>query len=97
MTDLERLKLLTDERGGTDDAPLPRMFTDAELTSLLELHQGDVRAAAYDVLIRKAESTGLTLPDGTQLPDQSAHYLRRARMMRRVRTHNAPRADEVSG
>lgn len=96
MTDLEKLKQLTDERDGTADNPLPRMFTDEELQKLLELHEGDVRRTAYDILIRKAENSELTLPDGTRLPDQSASYLRRARMMRKVQTHNAPRADEVS-
>lgn len=63
-------------------------------TTLLELHGGQVEKCAYDVLIRKAENTGLTLPDGTTLPDQSAHYLRRATMLRRVRTRNACRADD---
>ena len=94
MNDLERLKLLTDERDGTADNPIPRMFTDEELQKLLELHGGQVEKCAYDVLIRKAENTGLTLPDGTTLPDQSAHYLRRATMLRRVRTRNACRADD---
>lgn len=95
MTDLERLKLLTDERDGTADNPVPRLLTDAELTQLLEMHDGDVRACAYDVLIRKAENTGVTLPDGTTLPDQAAHYLRRAAQVRRNHTRNAARADDL--
>lgn len=94
MDDLTRLKLLTDERDGTADNPIPRMFTDEELQQLLELHSGQVERCAYDVLIRKAENTSLTLPDGTTLPDQSSHYLRRAAMLRPIRTRNACRADD---
>lgn len=94
MEALAKLKWLTDERDGTADQPIPRMFTDDELEGLLDLHGGDVEKCAYDVLIRKAENTSLTLPDGTALPDQSAHYLRRAAMLRRVRTRNACRADD---
>lgn len=91
---LARLKWLTDEREGTVDQPIPRMFSDEELERLLEMHSGQVEKCAYDVLIRKAENTSLTLPDGTTLPDQSAHYLRRAAMLRRVHTRNACRADD---
>ena len=64
MTDLERLKLLTEELdapGGNTETGCgcmsppasARMYTDAQLAMLLELHEGDVRRAAYDVLIRK--------------------------------------------
>ena len=65
MDDLTRLKLLTDENDtpasegsgacGSCAAPdtFARMFTDEQLMQMLELHDGDVRAAAYDVLIRK--------------------------------------------
>lgn len=91
MTDLEQLKLLTEEQESSCDHP--RMYTDAELTRLLELHGGDVRRCAYDVLIRKAENTKITLPGGMTLPDQSARYLRMAAQVRICRTHNAARAD----
>lgn len=37
------------------------MYTDAQLAMLLELHEGDVRRAAYDVLIRKAENSAVRL------------------------------------
>ena len=94
MDEMTRLKLLTDERDGTADNPIPRMFTDEELKQLLELHEGNVRACAYDILIRKAENTEITLPNGLALPDQSAHYLRRAAKLRPIRTRNAARADD---
>lgn len=94
MDDMTRLKLLTDERDGTAENPIPRMFTDEELEKLLEMHNGCVRACAYDVLIRKAENTGVTLPGGLALPDQSEHYLRRAAKLRPIRTRNAGRVDD---
>lgn len=95
MDAMTRLKLLTDEREGTADQPIPRMFTDEELQLLLELHGGQVERCAYDILIRKSENTALTLPDGTTLPDQSRHYLRRAAMLRKILTRNACRADDL--
>ena len=72
MTDLERLKLLTEELdtpGGDTETGCgcmsppasARMYTDAQLVMLLELHEGDVRRAAYDVLIRKAENSAVRL------------------------------------
>ena len=70
------------------------MFTDEELKQLLELHGGDIHACAYDILIRKAENTEITLPNGLTLPDQSAHYLRRAAKLRPIRTRNARRMDD---
>ena len=109
MTDLERLKLLTDEIDATASAPpagapegcggclvLPsaRLYTDEQLQQLLELHDGDVNATAYDVLIRKAESSGLRLAGGTELPDQRAYWLGRARAVRPNATKAAGRADE---
>ena len=76
MTDLERLKLLTEELdmpGGDTETGCgcmsppasARMYTDAQLVMLLELHEGDVRRAAYDVLIRKAENSAVRLSGGT--------------------------------
>lgn len=115
MTDLERLKLLTDEIDALAPAPpagvpgdgrpegcgncavaLPsaRMYTDEQLQQLLELHDGDVNATAYDVLIRKAESSGLRIAGGTELPDQRAYWLGRARAVRPNATKAAGRADE---
>ena len=66
-----------------------------ELAQLLALHGGNVRACAYDILIRKAENTSITLPSGITLPDQAAHYLRRAAQLRPIRTRNAQRADDA--
>ena len=95
MDALQELKLLTEEREGTADSPVPRAFTDEDLTALLALHEGDVRGCAYDVLVRKAENTQITLPDGTVLPDQSKHFLRLAASLRRSVCRNMPRADDV--
>lgn len=104
MTDLERLKLLTEELdtpdGDTETGcgcmsppASARMYTDAQLAMLLELHEGDVRRAAYDVLIRKAENSAVRLSGGTELPDQRAYWLSRARSVRPNRTKPAGRAD----
>ena len=94
MTQLERLKLLTEERDGPEGCTIPRMFTDEELAQLLELHGNDLHYTAYDVLLRKAERTDVSLPEGVSLPDQSAHFLRLAAHVRRNHTRNAPRADD---
>ena len=103
MTDLERLKLLTEELdapGGNTETGCgcmsppasARMYTDAQLAMLLELHEGDVRRAAYDVLIRKAENSAVRLSGGTELPDQRAYWLGRARSVRPNGTKPAGRA-----
>lgn len=44
------------------------MYTDARLVMPLEPHEGDVRRAAYDVLIRKAENSAVRLSGGTEPP-----------------------------
>ena len=46
MTQLERLKLLTEERDGPEGCAIPRMFTDEELAQLLELHDNDLHYTA---------------------------------------------------
>lgn len=105
MDDLTRLKLLTDENDpmvnadaeGCGEAacalPSSRMFTDGQLQELLELHGSDVEDTAYDVLIRKAENSGIRLSGGTELPDQRAYWLSRARSVRKNGTRPAARAD----
>ena len=107
MDDLIRLKLLTDENDaqqfdgggacGACAAPsgFARMFTDEQLDQILELHDGDVRAAAYDVLIRKAENSAVRLSGGTELPDQRAYWLGRARSVRPNGTKPIGRADKT--
>ena len=47
MTELERLKLMAEEHGGTEACPLPRMYTDQELEQLLEL--GGTYARYYEM------------------------------------------------
>lgn len=88
QTPLEQLKDLTDETA--DD---PRLFTDDKLTAILSRHGDDIKAAAYEVLVRKSQSTTLTMA-GTTLPDQQKYWLRRAAMVRPNRGGNAPRADD---
>lgn len=70
-----------------------RFFTDAELGAILALHEYDVREAAYDVLLRKAQSTDIRLAGGTQLADQRAYWLSRARAVRPNRGRAGARAD----
>ncbi len=107
MDDLTRLKLLTDENDApassgsgtcgscTASGSFARMYTDEQLMQILDLHDGDVRAAAYDVLIRKAESSGVRLSGGTELPDQRAYWLSRARGVRPNGTRPIGRADKT--
>lgn len=72
-----------------------RMFTDEQLTQLLELHGGDVYQTAYDVLLRKAESSAVRLSGGTELPDQRDYWLSRARSVRPNATRAVGRADRT--
>ncbi len=107
MDDLTRLKLLTDETNlpvstvteGCGDCAAAllsaRMFSDEQLQELLELHGGDVEDTAYDVLIRKAENSAIRLSGGTELPDQRAYWLSRARSVRKNGTRPAARADRT--
>lgn len=103
MNDLDRLKLLTEEQDAPAQPDMPpgcaaaippsRMYSDDQLLQILELHAGDVQAAAYDVLIRKAENSAVRLSGGTELPDQRAYWLSRARSVRPNGTKPASRAD----
>ena len=76
------------------DCPCASGFTDAALLTLLEKHDGDLRAASYEGLLLKAEDTSLTLPDGLQLSDNRDYWLRLASLYRPTVAHNIPRADE---
>ena len=77
------------------DCPCASGFTDAALLTLLEKHDGDLRAASYEGLLLKAENTSLSLPDGLQLTDNRDYWLRLASLYRPIRTKNIPRADEM--
>lgn len=88
LTPLEQLKEITDE----DDASL-QMYTDTKLQAILDRHEGNVNAAAYEVLIRKSQATALTMA-GVTLPEQQDYWKRRAAMVRPNRGGNAPRADD---
>lgn len=70
-------------------------FSESELLTLLEKHGGDVRAAAYEGLLRKAEEDSIRLPDGLELPSGRAYWLGLARLYRPCAARNLPRADEV--
>lgn len=103
MDALEKLKLLTEETGpeaagaeaceSAEALLSPRMYTDAELDQLLGLYEGDVNAAAYHVLVRKAQSTKMSLA-GMTLPETSEYWLRLARTVRQTRHQAAERADQ---
>ena len=70
-------------------------FTEAELLALLEKHAGDVRAAAYEGLLRKADDDGLTLPDGLEIPSRRAYWLRLAAFYRPPGSRSMVREDEI--
>lgn len=103
---MELLKFLTQETGAeaapdteaaaceTVSAILsPRSMTDAELAKMLELHGGDEYAAAYEVLIRKSQSTKVTLA-GMTTAEQSKYWLRQAAMVRKNKSKAAERDDQ---
>ena len=94
MTDLEKLKLLTRETDAEGDgcAPSARAFTDGELILHLDLHGGDVKATAYDILLQKAASTKITLA-GMTTAEQSAYWLRLAARVRPNKGKAIERAD----
>lgn len=71
------------------------VFSDEALLMLLRRHNGDVNAASYEGLLRKAEEDAIRLPDGMELPSSRTYWLHLARLYRPCRGHNIPRADEV--
>lgn len=106
MEALDLLKLLTRETGPepapvsgaeacttTEDIISPRVFTDAELTRFLDLSQGDAYAAAYEVLLQKAQSTKVTLA-GITTAEQEKYWLRLAARVRKNQGRAAERADQ---
>lgn len=102
MTDLEQLKLLTQETGPEPTAAAcgdvaavasPRMYTDAELILYLDLHAGNIRATAYELLLRKAQSTKAELA-GMSLPEQQQYWLRLAASVRPNKGKASERDDQ---
>ena len=100
--------LLSDERGTAIVTPLDqlkenllerqeecRFFTDKECERLLEKHHGDVRAASYEGLLKKAEADGISLPDGAKIADSREYFLSLALYYRPVHSGTIGRADEV--
>ena len=69
-------------------------FSDAELLAMLGRHGGDVRAAAYEGLLRKAEDDAARLPDGLTLPGNRDFWLGLARYYRPCVSRTLTRADE---
>lgn len=101
MEPLALVKLLTQENGpepgtaacGDMSALLsPRTLTDEELTAYLTLYENDAYAAAYHILLRKAQSTKVTIA-GMTLPEQAHYWLRLAAHVRPNRNAAADRAD----
>lgn len=78
MTDLDNLKLILREK----DVPF---FTDEELNFYLGENDGDVKAAAYQCLLIKAEDTTLSI-SGLSLGDTSKYF---RRLALQYRPHNS--------
>lgn len=74
MSDLENLKLILRE----GDIPF---FTDGQLEFYLSQNQGDVRDAAYQCLLVKAEDTTLSV-NGLSTADTSKYFRRLASLYR---------------
>ena len=77
-------------------APSARQYSDEQLNDILSLHEEDVEAAAYDVLIRKSQNTSVTLGD-MSVADQSKYWLRRAAALRKNGGRALNRADAPYG
>lgn len=100
MTKLKKLKLLcleTGEWAQEEQSSCPagiseRFFSDEELSSYLELYNGDVEKTAYQLLLRKSESTKLVISD-MELPDQQAYFLRLAKSVRKNKGKSLERED----
>lgn len=74
MKPIDELKMLLRER----EVPF---FTENELTFHLNQAEGDLRLAAYRLLLIKAENSTLTL-SGMTLPDTSDYWRRLAHLYR---------------
>lgn len=89
MSPLETLKALLQEDGDC------RTLTETQLQVCLERAGGDPEGAAYYGALLKAEASGMTLPDGTTLPDNRAYWLSIAALHRPNKGGALPRADDV--
>lgn len=91
MTKLEQLRRnLMEEQDSSN-----RLFTYSQLEDLLNRNNGDVNAASYEGLLQKAQSDGVTLPDGAHTSDGRSYWLSLARLYRPSGSGTVPRADEV--
>ena len=75
MEPIKELKLLLRE----EQSPF---FNDAELQYHLEQAGGDVRLAAYNCCLLKAEDDSINLPGGLSLPSNRAYWMGLARRYR---------------
>lgn len=92
MTPLDQLKENLMERQESC-----RFFSDQECERLLQKHHGDIQAASYEGLLKKADADGLTLPDGAKVADSREYFLSLAAYYRPTYTGTVTRADEVEG
>lgn len=70
-------------------------YTDDELLTILNVYGGNLIKAAYAILLRKAEASGIRFPSGLELPDEAGYYLRLARHIRGNATRTVKRADNT--
>ena len=70
-------------------------YTDEELLTILNAYGGNLVKAAYAILLRKAEASGIRFPSGLELPDEAGYYLRLARHIRGNATRAVRRADNT--
>lgn len=70
-------------------------YTDEELAAILRAYGGKLVKAAYAILLRKAEASGIRFPSGLELPDEAGYYLRLARHIRGNATRAVRRADNT--
>lgn len=91
MTDAEKLDYIKTALEETDDSC--RALTDAQLSHFLVRAGGDADGAVYLGALEKARLDGLTLPDGTTLPNTREYWLGIAAAYRPNRGGVIPRAD----
>lgn len=95
--DIDRLYQLIRDPG--DDGVFASSLSTVQISYLrqaLARHDGNEAAAAYEILIEKAQSTAVTLGDMT-LADQAKYWLRRAALVRKNAGRALDRADAPNG